>query len=246
MSEVKLESGKFSGFLRVLSLLKDICNDCEVRGGILRQRSNDKANIFEMDLRPVIGEMDIIISNLKQKLDLLKCFVDQEVTIDANDSEVCFSDKYSKIKFTNPRLDFLDNKYIPEDDFGRIFTISDQDLLLSFEVESTISERMKIIAQGFNIVSFQVLFDGDSASIVATTTSKDQSANIVNGIPVNQTMKCFSNLVTTPFILEHDQNMTLKMYNVQETVCVNKFEMIVSDVNVIVYGRSQLIEEGNE
>lgn len=243
MSEVNLDNTKFSDFLRVLSLLKDICNDCEIRGGILRQRSNDKANIFEMDLRPLISNADILISNLKQKLDLLRCFVGQEVKIEYNDQEVSFSDQFSVIKLVNPRLDFMDNKHISDDEFSRIFTLRDEDLLLDYEIQSTISERMKIIAQGFNIVSFQVLFEGDFSSIIATTTSKDQSAKIVTGIPVNQTLNCFSNLVTTPFTIDHDQNMNLKMYNVQETVCVNKFAATIGNVNISIFSRSQLIEE---
>jgi len=243
MAEVNLDNTKFSDFLRVLSLLRDICNDCEVRGGILRQRSNDKANIFEMDLRPLISSADILISNLKQKLDLLRCFVGQEVKIEYNDQDVCFSDQFSVIKFVNPRLDFMDNKYISDEEFSRIFTLREEDLLLDYEIQSTISERMKIIAQGFNIVSFQVLFEGDFSSIMATTTSKDQSARIVGDIPVNQTLNCFSNLVTTPFVIDHDQNMNLKMYNVQETVCVNKFAASIGNVNINIFSRSQLIEE---
>ena len=243
MSEIVLDTTKFSDFLRVLSLLKDICNDCEIRGGFLRTRSNDKSTIFEMDLTPLISNSDIIISNLKQKLDLLKCFANQDVTIKTDDQDVYFSDQFSTIKFTSPRLDFIDNKYMPEEEFTRIFTLRDEDLLLDYEIQNEISERMKIIQQGFNVVSFQVKFERDSASILATTTSKDQHAKIVTGILVNQTLNYLSNLVTTPFTLEHDGNMNLKMYNVQETVCVNKFTSTVGSVNVTVYGRSQLIEE---
>jgi len=243
MAEVNLDNTKFSDLLRVLSLLKDICNDCEIRSGILRQRSNDKANIFEIDLRPLIPNVDILISNLKQKLDLLRCFVGQEVKIESGEQEVCFSDQLSVMKFVNPRLDFMDNKFISEDEFQRIFTLREEDLLLDFEIKSMVSERMKIIAQGFNIVSFQVLLEGDFSSIVATTTSKDQSAKIVSEIPLNHSMDCYSNLVVTPFVIDHDQNMNLKMYNVQETICVNKFAASIGNVNINIYGRSQLVEE---
>jgi len=242
MAEVILDSAKFSDFLRVLSLLRDTCNDFEIRGGILRQRTNDKASIFEMDLNPLVGNSDILISNLKQKLDLLKLFVGQEVKVITNDQKVYFSDQWSVVDFVNPRLDFMDNKFIPVEEFERIFTLNEQDVLLDYEVKSIISERMKIIAQGFSIVSFQVLFESDSASILASTTSKDQSAKIVSEIPVNQTLDCFSNLVTAPFIIDHDGNMNLKMYKVQDTVCVNKFCASIGNVNISIYSRSQLIE----
>lgn len=246
MMEVNIDVQKFDGFLRCLSILRDICNDVEIRGGVIRQRSNDKANIFEIDLRPIILESDIIISNLKQKLDLLRCFTGRQVKFVTDEQDVLFSDDYSEIKFINPRLDFLDNKFMTEQEFSSIFTLREEDVLLDIIVEKFISERMKVIAQVFNIVSFQMFFEGDMASIKASTTSKDQRATIVSKIPVNQNLTCFSNLVTTPFIIDSDTNIALKMYNVQDSLCINRFTASIGDCNISVFTRSQFIEHKEE
>jgi hypothetical protein len=242
MMEVNLDVQKFNDFLRCLSILRDICNDVEIRGGFIRQRSNDKANIFEVDLTPVILESDIIISNLKQKLDLLKCFTGQEVKIVIDNLDVSFSDKYSEIKFVNPRLDFLDNRFMPQAEFDSIFTLREEDILADVVIEKFISERMKVIAQVFNIVSFQMFFEGEFASIKASTTSKDQKATIVSKIPVNQDLECFSNLVTTPFIIDSDGNIALKIYHIQDTLCINKFSASIGQSNITIHTRSQFIE----
>jgi len=243
MVEVSLDAEKFGSFLRTLSLFRDICNDVEIRSGMVRQRTNDKANIFEMDLSSLILDSDILISNLKQKLDLLKCFLGQEVKIVSNNNEVSFSDQYSIIKFKNPRVDFIDNKFMSSEEFSSIFSLNEEDLLMDYEIAKTISERMKVIAQGFNIVSFQVFFEGDNASITASTSSKDQHAKIVSDIPINQTTNnTFSNLVVTPFVIDHDGSAVLKMYNISENMCVNKFVTAIGDVNINIFARSQLME----
>jgi len=80
MEQVNLSMENYEQFLRCLSILKDVCNDADIRDGILRQRTNDSANVFEIDMIPIINTLDIPLVNLKQKLDLLKIFLSQSST----------------------------------------------------------------------------------------------------------------------------------------------------------------------
>ena len=77
----------FNEFIRVLTNLKEVCNDADIRDGILRQRSNNHTSVFEVDLRPVFDESNIALTNLKQKLELLKTFQGQEVEVTIEDPE---------------------------------------------------------------------------------------------------------------------------------------------------------------
>ena len=79
---IVLETEEYNDFLRCLINLREICNDVDIRGGYIRQRSNDLTSIFEMDLTSLIGDSQIPITNLKKKLDLLKTFSGQSVTIE--------------------------------------------------------------------------------------------------------------------------------------------------------------------
>ncbi len=56
-------------------------------------------------------------------------------------------------------------------------------------------------------------------------------------------MECTSSLVNTPFIIDHDGKITLKMYNYMEQICSNTFKTSISDIDITIYGRSQLTEE---
>lgn len=241
--EFTIHPNDFSNFLRCLSLLKDDCNDVDIRGGILRQRTNYKENIIEMDLTPLVSDCDIVLSNLKQKLPLLKGLSGQEVNITSTDNNISFSGERSIFKFENPRTDFLDNKFIPGQELVNIFTLREEDVILEYAISKETSKLMKVIQTQFNIVSFQICFEGDNASIVSTTTSKDQYSRIEYGISVRRPLKCFANVVVTPFLIDHDGDILFKMYNVQETVCVNKFKTLVGKISVIFYGRSQFIEQ---
>ena len=75
MEQVNLSMENYEQFLRCLSILKDVCNDADIHGGILRQRTNDSANVFEINMTPIIRTLNIPLVNLKHKLDLLKIFL---------------------------------------------------------------------------------------------------------------------------------------------------------------------------
>jgi hypothetical protein len=241
--ETTIHSNDFSNLLRCLSLLKGVCADVDIRKGILRQRSDDRANIFEMDLTPLVSECDIVLSKLKSRLPLLKELTKQEVKITSTENDIFFSGERSTFKFNKPPLDFLDNKFIPDQEISKMFTLREEDVILEYSIKKETSKLMKTISNQFNIVSLQVSFERNSASIIATTTDRSQYSRIACGIPIKAPVKCFSNLVVTPFIIDHDGDILLKMYNVQDSVCVNKFKTLVGKITVTVYGRSQLIED---
>ena len=244
--EITLEAKDFLNFLRCLSVMKDICKDVDIRGGVLRQRSTDKASIFEMDLSPLISDCDICIDNLKGKFTLLKGLSKQEVQITITDDEIYFSGKPSTLKFKKLNPSFLDNKFMSSEEFSNLFTLREEDLVLEHVVTKDISNFMKLTASQFNIVSFQVLFNGNVASITASTTSKDKYSEIEYGIPLRKPLKGFLNIVATPFLLDHDRDMLFKMYNLQETLFISKFTASIGKIAVDVYGRGQLVEEKEE
>ena len=250
MEQVNLSMEDYEQFLRCLSILKDVCNDADIHGGILRQRTNDSANVFEIDMTSVIDNLDVPLVNLKQKLDLLKIFMnqnsDQSQTVDItveDDGSFTVSDEYSTVKFEGPELEYMDNRFINQEELETIFTLNEEDIILETEIESNISDRMRIIAQNFNVNSTQIQFNNDSASICMETQGHDQSAKILTDIVVEQPMECVSSLVNTPFIIDHDGKITLKMYNYQEQICSNTFKTSISDIDITIYGRSSLIEE---
>ena len=244
---LNLDTETYAEFLRCVSLLKEDCNDADVRNGIIRQRSNEKVSVFEIDLTSLISDISLPISDLKQKIDLFKIFENQEVQVEVNDEEdlPCFKfiDQYSTLKFVAPRLDYIDNKFMTEEDLSASFILNESDVILNTTIPKNISDRIKIVTQNFNVNAIQINFEGETASLSAKNQSKDQSAKFYSGVVVERPMTCYCNMVTIPFVIDHDTDVTLKVYNIRDNVVAGKFTTTVGNTTVVVYTRSHLIEE---
>ena len=108
-TNLTLSAEEYNDFLRCLTNLKEECNDIDINGGIIRERSNDKTSIFQIDLNPILPDVTMSISDIKKKLDLLKVFAGQEVNIECNtdgNGYFIFADSFSSLKFLSspPRI----------------------------------------------------------------------------------------------------------------------------------------------
>jgi len=201
-----------------------------------------------MDLNPLLTDVTFAITDLRKKLDLLKTFQNQDVTINivdqgSGESYFTFSDQYSSIKIVAPTLDFMDNKWMSEEELNNIFNMSDDELIMETDLSSIITDRIKLVTDNFNTQAIQVLFDGDKASIVAATQSRDQFAKFIEGIVTNvEFEKCSSNLSIVPFSIDHDTDVEFKMYkDPAQAVSLNKTSTTLGDIDVTVYARSAII-----
>jgi len=246
---VNLDSEKFDEFMRCISVVKDHCNDADIRGGVLRQRANENTSVFEIDMTPLIEDVDLPISNLKEKIEILKMFSDQEVTItvyapEGENGYFVFSDQYSSLKFGMPDLEYMDNKFMTEDELNAVFSMDEEDLILSAEISKFISDRMKIVSGGFNIQTVEVNIEGEEASILAATQAGDQHASFMTGIITEKILQCNSHMVITPFIIDHDGDIVFKMYNTQPGVTSNRFSTTIASIDINMLTRSALVDTG--
>jgi hypothetical protein len=252
MTKIELDAEDFNSLLRCLTNLRDHCNDVDIRNGFVRQRSNDVTSVFEFDLRSIIGDTSLPISDLKQKLDLLKIFAGQDVEIEVEEGEdesssfFTISDEMSSVKFMFPTLQFMDNKFMTNQELESIFNFDDEDLFLSTEMTKVITDRIRVISENFNIKAIQVKFERDKASVVCSTQSKDQFATFTKDIPITIDFeeKHISNLGTVPFCIDHDTPLNFKMFKVPEQdISYNKFETELGSVEIKICSRSSLISD---
>jgi hypothetical protein len=241
-NQVNLDTTKYDEFLRVLLILKDICNDVDIRDGFIRQRSNDSATVFEIDLTSIISNMNLPISELKNKLDIFKCFSGEEVSISTNDDCFTIADQYSMLKIKNPILEFMDNKFISQEELSRVISPNQDDLILSTPISKKISDRMRVISSSFHINSVQTIFNGETASISCSTQSKDNFAKFVNDIVSNKELNHSANLVITPFIIDHDGDINFEMFDSGNNVVINSFATTVGSINLNLYSRASMVE----
>lgn len=245
MRQVNLDATMYEELLKVMTVLKDNCNDLDIRNGLIRQRSNDRASIFEINVNHLIENVNMPISDLKKNIDLLKAFEKQEVGITLDEDEggnfFQFSDQYSSIKFRPIKDEYIDNKFMPDEELNATFVLNNEDIVLSATIPKNISDRIKIISTNFNINSIQVKFEGETVCLRAETQSKTQSAKFYDGLLSERVMRATTSVVTIPFIIEHDSDISLQMYNVRENIIISKFSTSIANSNIIIYTRSSLI-----
>lgn len=248
---VNLDAEQYETFLKCLGNLRDICNDVDIRGGIIRQRTTDKSTAFEIDLSSLIEDIDLGMTDLKNKLDMLKIFTGQEVEISINERTeqdlgfFIFSDQYSSLKIKSPTLDYMDNKFMDADQMVHIYSLSDEDLLIESSISKMISDRVKVITQGLNATSIQVIFNGETASLCANTQAGDQSAKFLQDIATNMSLEnSFANLSLVPFGIEHDTEINFKMFiNEERNISMNTFKTSLGDIDINMYSRSSIVSE---
>ena len=245
---LNLNAAEFNDFLRCLTNLKEVCNDVDIRDGHLRQRSNDKTSVFEIDMTPVLPGVSMAISDIKRKLDLLKTFAGQDVTLEIVDGEpghFIFADTFSSLKFISPSLQYIDNKFMSEEELERIFVMNEDDLILEHDLTSMITERIRVITQSFNTDAIQVNFEGEEASIKAATQAKDQFAKFVSGITMNMVLEsCSALLSTIPFGIDHDSDVEFKMFkDPNQDISLNKFETNLGDITMKILTRSAIVKD---
>jgi len=248
-TNIPLSAAKYNDFLRCLSNLKEECNDIDINGGIIRERSNDKTSIFQIDLNPILPDVTMSISDIKQKLDLLKIFAGQEVNVEISNEGgngyFVFSDAFSMIKFMAPAYQFIDNKFMPQNELDAIFNLNEDSLILEYGLSSMITERIRIITMSFNIKAIQVVFNGETAVIKAGTQAKDQFATFAEDINTNVVLdNCSANLGTIPFGIDHDDIVDFKMYqDASPDISLNTFKTAIGECEMMIYTRSSLVQD---
>lgn len=253
MVRVEFDSEDFNTFLRCLMNLKEICNDVDIRNGCIRQRTNDLTSVFEMDLTSLIGDAAVPITNLKKKLDLLKAFSGQTVILEIYEGETesesyfVISDQESSIKFLFPAIEFMDNKFMTEEERDGIFLLDEDEIILDCKVTSVITERVRVFTDNFNVSSLQIRFNDDKAMITASTQSKDQFAKLKSDIPTTIEFDgdYLSNISSVPFCIEHDTDLNFKMFkDPNQNLSYNQINTAIGAVDVNVYSRAGIVEDG--
>lgn len=240
---ITLDANQYESFFSVISMIKDECTDIDIREGIIRQRNDTEHVIYELDLTDLIEQLNIPFSSIKPKIDLLKMFVGgDEIVLDSDDETHSVKDEFSKISFTATNLQFMDNKFIEASALTQIFNFDNLEPVFTYTFSKKVCERMRVIANNFSINSFTVEFHGETAMIKASPESRDQSAIIVDNIPLDfeiSDKSCNITIMLTNF--EHDGDLDLSMYADGNNVLASKSSSTVKGIQCDIYNRTRLI-----
>jgi len=151
----------------------------------------------------------------------------------------------SSLKFIFPTLEFIENKYMGEDELYQVYNLSEEDLILHDELSNTVTDRIRIISENFNADSIQVKFQENTATICARTQSNDLYANFKSEIALNASFEpSFMNISTIPFKIDHDTSVHFKMYKENgRDISVNVTSTKLGDIEIKMFSRSAIMAE---
>jgi len=225
-------------------MIKEQCTDINIISGVIRQRSDTEIVVYDIDISDILEEMNLPLVGIKTKIDLLKMFVgNDDIEINSNDEIYSIKDEFSKISFVVPNLQFIENKYIESDEITQMFDFEDRELVFTYNFSQKICERMRVIANNYEINAFTIEFLGDTATIKANTEAKDQTAILASNIPLDVPISDkICNVATTLLISEHDSELSYNMYTNGNNILISEVESSIKGINYKIHNRTRLMD----
>lgn len=231
--EKKVYPADFANIIRSVSLLKDHCADANIKGGILRQRSNNRVLIFEADFTPLIGDIDIVLPDFKTQIPLLRAVSDKEVRVTTTDKAVTFSGQRSSLTFDTPKAAYVDNPFMGAEELSSQFPQKEESLILEYPIKEDVSNLVKVVLTQFETSTFDISFRDKTAAIVASATDKRRHAKIDQEIELKRPLKGIASVVVMPFVIDHDGDIVLSMYaSPGDDALLCRFSTSVGKINV--------------
>jgi len=234
----------FSKLLNLLKIFENACTDCDIRGGMFRCRTNDRQAVAQMDLTGVLQNNDLSLSLLKNKIALLKSFElddniqveDKTVVLESNDSNYEVCDPFSRMSFRKPVQRYIDNLFIPDDDFAGMIRISEDNLVFSHTINNYLKKRISNIACGHQTDVVFCYMSELTADLKVSTSNHEDSTIVVKGIPLNRDVgnKQFK-MISLPFMADIAADLKLSCYTVSSDVYLVKFEQSFYGSTITMY-----------
>lgn len=210
---IQINKEKFSTFLSVLQIIKyPTCQDTDINGGVIRQFNDRKSNLIHIDLRNILGDINLKISGVAQKYDMLESFKKQNVDVVAQVTEntYAFMDDISRLNFHQGIGEYIQNPFLSEESFNNKVPCGKR--IFEKVLGKTILERISIYSKSLGSEVIKIKFDktkahfelsaGDGASpSVASVLSIEDELEETNisgytSIPVDPFLFCYGGGIT--------------------------------------------------
>jgi len=257
---VTLERDKFDTFASVAKAIYDAgCSDLDIKGGLIRQKNDTGQMIIEMDMNDVIGDIDLSLVNLKQKVQILKTFdldgagdvknTDMSLTLRA--TEYQFGDSLSKVIFMKSVKSFLNNPHISDDEYKKLIKYTDDNKLMDVEIGDYMSRRIKNVCDSFESDMLRCDLNDGKANFSIATLNNMLRSDVLSEVDVNGEWKeQYFRVKALPFFMNWGSDMTMSVYRVRKDTVLCKFDfgLMKAKIPVSVFCQAKIDKdvEGDE
>jgi len=251
VASLVLQRSQFTKLLSAVKLIENSCTDCHISEGFVRQKTNDRQSIVEMNLTNILGDNELVLGNLKQKIMLLKSFelddsttvTDENIKIDITTNDYHFIDPLTKMSFRKPLTKFLDNTYLSSNQLGEMVKIFEENLVFSVSISAYVAKRIRGICQGFNNESIRCDFKGGNAVFSISTLNNENTSIVKDDIVLNKELdNVYFKAAYLPFSLDNNSEITFSTYQMSKDTLVCKYNLNYTDIPISIYSLVKLID----
>jgi len=154
MEKYSINKDDYVRFIDVLDALSKHCLDCEIQKGRIRIRSNNRLALYDITLPQSWQDVSIALPVIKSFLEIAKLFIpdqdDSSVDLEVDERFLTLRDTYSVIRVSLADSSQLNNKYITDEDLGKL-GISEKETLANFSLNDIVLKRLKTVQKNFAI-----------------------------------------------------------------------------------------------
>jgi len=177
-----LNREKFAAFMDVMHILKISCNNVVITDGMIRQFSNNKSCVIEMDLTNLLdSNANLIIGGINKKCELLEPFRKQnvDVMLKIDKEKYRFMDNRSKLEFAHHLASSVkEDKYFSEEELSQILKIHG-DPIFNISMDRSILDRLDAYQKSLAANRLYLQFQKDKAKFSMSTMDQSNSTNVV-------------------------------------------------------------------
>jgi len=203
---ISLGKDNFSKLLSVIRMVSFLCEDISIKNGRVSQLSDRKTSIFDVSLKSILGESDLLMSRISVKSDLLTPFKTQQVEVsllieEGEDFWYKFKDQYSEIKFRKPLERYLTNSYLTEEEVDARLNLDDGGYVFETKLSKFIIERIAAFSKGLEAHELCLEFKNSEARFKVMSKDGASSSTVHTEKNLNREIKGTCNFPINPFLL---------------------------------------------
>jgi hypothetical protein len=245
----EISAKEFTDFYSFLNIIKSDFKDfCLVDGGF-RARSNDLTCVVETGFSFFNG-MHFNIVDCKWFIKMISALEkNTTITVEVTESGVTFSDHYQSIEIPSSLPEYIDNKYVTDEEMEKIFieNMDSEKLLVDDTIQQKKVSKIIKISRDLNTHSFSIKHDKNDLNkglIYISNASRKYAMKLNKNLLTPMKKNHYINLSFIPFLFNKD-DVSMKLYYTNEPIFIVVYDTKVNDIFVNIYARGGLVEETN-
>jgi len=255
-NKITFTNAQLKTLLKVLKGLARHCRDVCIEQGIIRQLSNDRSVVFEVDLRSILGNLTFVIAKDQNIPNFLRR-APKPITIEGKLNEFFISNPDGPYWFRFDMPQLVNNRFISEKELESSFCqfLREENLLIRIWIEKIVLKCIRIGLKVFKEKYYKLNFSKYNVEFLIeeikqhrrrkSKKKKDRffiQGIIMEEIPLFQPINGHVIMPSLPFeSFDYDENFLWEVYYINGEFLISKVSGPIGEVEAIVYMQNKLI-----